>query len=353
MKPRKRVTLKDIAQRAGVATGTVSMVLNESPLISEATRVHVSQVIRDIGYVYNRGAAQMRNKRTNIVGVSICDLLNPYFAQIAAEIEQSLDALGRVVFLCNCRESVDRQARFLNTLREYNVEGVLLMPAIGTPKSAIAQLTEWRIPVVMVSRRVIGTDADFVGNDNKLGTLLATRHLLELGHRRIAFVGYNGRTSTGRERTAGYQAALKAAGIALETSLVIECNASREEGFRAIIELYGRAQPPTAVVCFNDLLAFGVMLGLRHMGYEPGLDCSVTGFDDVDEAALWRPQLTTVAVDVDAIGRAAGRLLRARIEDPQRPIERIAIEPQLVVRASCGPVPRGRSSPAPRRRGAR
>jgi len=343
MQPRQRVTLKEIAERAGVATGTVSMVLNDSPLVADGTRAHVRRVIADLGYVYNRGAAQMRNRRTNIVGVSICNLTNPYFAEITAGIERSLETLGRVLFLGNCGESVERQSRFLSTLREYNVEGVLLMPAVGTPRKVVAQLREWRIPVVMVSRRVIGTECDFAGNDNRKGALLATEHLIRLGHERIAYVGFNRRTSTGRDRFAGFRAALRQAGSEVMPELVVECGATREQGFDAIARLYQLAAPPTAVVSFNDLIAFGVMLGLKHRDAVPGRDCSVIGFDDVSEAALWHPPLTTVAVDVDAIGRAAGRLLLGRIDHPDRPIEQVALEPTLVVRSSCGPVPaRGR-----------
>lgn len=359
MKPRKRVTLRDIAQRAGVATGTVSMVLNSSPLVADATRARVQRVITQLGYVYDRGAGQMRNKRTNIVGVSICNLANPYFAEITAGIERSLEALGLVLFLGNCAEIVERQSRFLATLREYNVEGVLLMPAIGTPKAAVARLREWRIPVVMVSRSVPGIEVDFAGNDDRQGAIIATRHLIELGHERIAFVGSRRQTSTGRNRTAGFSKAQSDAGHAIASDQIIECNASREDGFNAIIRLFKLKQPPTAVVCFNDLLAFGVMLGLRQLGVEPGRECSVIGFDDVNEAALWLPPLTTVAVDVDAIGRTAGRLVQARIADPGRPVERVALEPRLIVRASCGPAPlaargrrggpRQRTRPAPSR----
>jgi LacI family transcriptional regulator, galactose operon repressor len=339
MKARKRVTLKEIAKRAGVATGTVSMVLNHNPLVAATTREHVRRVIVELGYVYDRGAAQMRNKRTNIVGVSICNLINPYFAEIAVGIERSLEALGRALFLGNCGESIERQSRFLATLREYNVDGVLLMPAVGTPKKVVAQLREWRVPVVMVSRRVIGTETDFAGNDNRFGSMLATRHLIRLGHERIAFVGLNRRTSTGRDRAAGFSTALRQAGMEVAPELVVECDASREEGYHAIARLLERGKPPTAVVCFNDLLAFGVMLGLRRLRIEPGRDFSVIGFDDVNEAALWWPPLTTVAVDVDAIGRAAGRLVHDRIDNPERPIEHVVLEPKLVVRSSCGPVP--------------
>ena len=335
---KRRVTLKDIARYAGVATGTVSMVMNNSPLVADATREHVRRVIKERGYVYHRAAAQLRKKRTDIVGVSTCDLLNPYFTEVAAGVEQVLEEHGRVLVLGNARESVPRQERFLSTLREYNVEGVLLMPAIGTARTAIERIREWHIPLVMVTRYVPGVECDYVGNDNRLGSVLATRHLLDLGHRRIGFVGYNSATTTGRDRFAGFRAALKDADVPLASELVIECGASRQAGFDAIRRLFAGA-PPTAVVCLNDLLAFGVMLGLQHLGVEIGRECSVIGADDVAESALWMPPLTTVSVDAEGIGRAAAQMLWQRIEDPGRPRVRQIRAPTLVVRASCGKAP--------------
>lgn len=343
MTPHKRVTLRQIAQRAGVSTGTVSMVLNHSPLVADATREHVQSIIREIGYVYDRSAAQLRKKRSNIVGASICDLRNPYFAEVAAGIEASLDELGQVLFLGNSAESVARQARFLETLREYNVAGVLLMPAIGTRKSDVERLFEWRVPVVMVSRHIRGVAADYAGSDNRLASVLATRHLIGLGHRRIAFVGVNKRTTTGQDRAAGYGKALREAALPMSPELLVECEAFREAGFAAVQSLMRLARRPTAVVCFNDLLAFGVMLGLRHLGLEPGRDCSVVGIDDVAEAALWMPPLTTAAIDVTGIGRAAGRVLLQRIAAPNAAVQRVVLPPRLVVRSSCGPVPTTRA----------
>lgn len=339
MTQQRRITLKDVAKRAGVATGTVSMVLNENPLVAEATRARVQRVIQEIGYIYDRGAAQLRKKRTNIVGASICNLLNPYFAETAAGIEATLDELGKLLVIGNSAESARRQARFLDTLLEYNIEGVLMTPAIGTPKAAVERLFKRGVPLVMMSRYVPGIDTDYVGSDNHLGSVLATRHVIELGHRRVAFVGTNRRTTTGRDRVAGFRAALREAGLAVSPELQIECDASREAGFAAVRELFNGSDPPTAVICFNDLVAFGFMLGLRHIGLEAGPDCSVVGADDVAEAALWMPPLTTVVVDVNAMGRAAGRILLSRISGDRSPAQHIVLPPRLVVRSSCGPVP--------------
>jgi LacI family transcriptional regulator len=335
--PEKRITLKDVAQAAGVATGTVSMVLNDSPLVAESTKARVQAVMRDLGYVYDRAAGNLRSKRSRIVGVSMCNLINPYFADVTAAIQEALEDLGRVLVLGNCAESVPRQLNFLQTLRQYRVEGVLLTPAISTPKSHVEQLIEWNVPLVQVTRYVAGVESDYVGNDNRLGAMLATRHLLELGHERIAYLGRNRLTSTGRDRYEGFRTAMEKAGLNASDDWVVECPATREDGFRKTVELLKARKAPTALLCFNDPIAFGAMLGLRSIGLEPGADCSVVGMDDVSEAALWQPGLTTISVGRDIIGRAAGQLLMARLEEPDRPFERVIIKPELVVRSSTGP----------------
>ncbi|HSW16469.1 MAG TPA: LacI family DNA-binding transcriptional regulator [Ramlibacter sp.] len=334
----KRITLKDVAQAAGVATGTVSMVLNDSPLVAERTKARVQAVMKELGYIYDHAAGNLRNKRSRIVGVSICDLTNPYFADVTAGIQEALEDLGRVLVLGNCAESVPRQLKFLQTLRQYRVEGVLLTPAIGTPKSHVEQLLEWQIPMVQVTRYLAGVESDFVGNDNRLGAMLAARHLLELGHERIAYLGRNRLTSTGRDRYEGFRAAMTKAGLKAADGWVVDCPATREDGFREGVKLLAARDAPTALLCFNDTIAFGAMLGLRSRGIEPGADCSVMGMDDVAEAALWQPGLTTISIGRDRIGRAAGQLLMARLEAPDRPFERVIMTPELVIRSSTGPV---------------
>jgi LacI family transcriptional regulator len=190
-----------------------------------------------------------------------------------------------------------------------------------------------------VSRYVPGVATDFVGSDNERGTRLATEHLIGLGHRRIAYIGSNRRTTTGRGRLQGYRHAMRSADLSVEDDLIAECGDSRVDGFNIAKQLFDLRNPPTGIVCFNDILAFGAMLGLRDLGLVPGQDCSVVGHDDVQEAALWNPQLTTVAVTVEDMGRQAGRLLQDRIEGKSGPAQRPVLVPRLVIRSSCGAPP--------------
>ncbi|MFT3718054.1 LacI family DNA-binding transcriptional regulator [Pseudorhodoferax sp.] len=340
----KRVTLKDVAQAAGVATGTVSMVLNNSPLVAEATKAKVRAVLKEVGYVYDRAAGNLRGITSRIVGVSMCNLVNPYFADVTAGIQEALEELGRVLFLGNCAESIPRQLNFLQTLRQYRVEGVLLTPAIATPKEHVEQLLAWKVPVVQVTRYVAGVESDYVGNDNRVGAQIATKHLLDLGHERIGYLGRARLTSTGQDRYEGFRTALQEAGIRSNDDWILEFPATREDGFRETVRLMQGRDAPTALLCFNDTIAFGAMLGLRSIGIEPGQEVSVVGMDNVSESALWQPGLTTLSIGRDSIGRVAGKLLMDRLEEPERPIERIILRPDLVVRASSGPV-----IPRPRR----
>lgn len=312
------------------------MVLNNSPLVAAATKAQVLQVIEEMGYVYNRAAGNLRSKVSRIFGVSICDLMNPYFAEVLAGIQEVVGQRGRVPVLGNCAESVDRQAQFLQTLREYEVEGILLTPVVDTPKSQILNLIKWGTPVVQVTRYVRGADTDYVGNNNRLALALAVRHLAGLGHQHIAYVAHNPKTPTGQDRHTGFTEAMQGAGLSMPKRWIHESMATREDGFAGAVRLMSQARRPTALVCFSDVVAFGAMLGLRSIGLEPGKDCAVVGLDDLLEAPLWRPGLTTVAVDRPRIGQEAVRLLCDRIESPDKRIEHIALEPRLVVRDSCG-----------------
>lgn len=338
MTSRRRVTLVDVAAAAAVSPATVSLVLRDSPSIPQRTADRVRDAAARLGYVYNRGAAGLRAARSGMVGVVVNDLTNPYFAEIVAAIQDAMAREGRVVVMSSTAESPDRQAAFVDKLREYNVDAVVVSPAAGTDPAFLRRIRAWGLPCIQFSRDVPGAGADFVGADNRGGMQRAVRHLVDLGHRRIAMVGVDTGISTGRERLDGYRDALAGAGIPRDPALEIACPATRADGMAAVSALLDRASPPTAVACFNDILAFGAMLALLARGLAPGRDVSVTGFDDIAEAALWRPALTTVAVPRRAIGEAVIGLLDRRLQDPAGPPERVLVEVGLVVRDSTAPL---------------
>lgn len=334
--PGRKLTLRDLARHAGVSPATVSLVLRKSPLVAEATRERVLTSMRTLGYVYNRGAASLRTKRTHTVGVAINELINPYFAELTAAIERALNRIGYSVFLSNSAEDPVHQDHFIETMREYNADGLIICPAENTTVQSLNHLSQFRVPCVQISRFVEGANIDYAGSDHRRGTFLATEHLISLGHTRIAMIGGNERSSTGIERRQGFVAALEAHGVPFDPAMMVTCSHTREGGSRAIHDLLTRNDPPTAAACYNDLLAFGVMLGLRQLGREPGKDFAVIGCDDVSEAALWHPALTSLAIDTTAMGDAAVQLLLQRMVDPDAERREVVLEPKLVLRASSG-----------------
>jgi LacI family transcriptional regulator len=333
----QRVTVDDLARHAGVSRATVSLVLRKSPLVAEKTRASVLEAVANLGYVYNRGAANLRTQRSHTIGVAINELTNPYFAELTAAIQRAFFDLDRTVFIANSEEDPVRQDRFIATMREYNVDGLAICPSQGTRRETLRRLKAQGIPCVLISRTVAGSGLDYAGHANREGMRMATVHLIGLGHRRIAMLGGTDLISTGVERRAGYRDALAAHGIAVDPDLIVAGPPTREFGATVVKALLVAENPPTAAVCFNDVVAFGVMLGLRQAGLEPGPDFAVIGYDDIAEAALWTPALSTVAVDSAAIGAAAAQLLLQRIEHPEAKPRRVILAPKLILRASDGP----------------
>ncbi len=332
-----RITQRQLAEQLGVSPATVSLAMRGSPLVARSTRERVVEAMRRSGYVYNRSAASLRTRTSHIVGVAFHDITNPYFAELLAAVEAKLSATGRTVFLSNHGDDLDRQTRFLDGIRQHDADGLLLSPAFDTDPAAIEGLVSSGVPVVCVARRLPDVPVEFAGHDDVTGMRLVTEHLIALGHRRIAMVGASQRGTAGRERAQGYEDALSGHGIAFDPALQIPGAATREAGQQGVHRAMALSPRPTAVVCFNDLVAFGAMMGLRRLGLEPGRDVAVTGCDDIAEAAETVPGLTTVANRPRDVGDAAADLLLKRIADPARPPQQFLVTPTLSVRESSGP----------------
>src|SRR5919112_1056761 len=211
-----RTTIVDIAQKAGVSKSTVSLVVSGSPLVRAETRVRVEAAMDELGYVYNRGAASLRKSRSNIVGMVINDLMNPFFAELAVGIERALQGSDYIPFMANTGENPVRQAQVFRSMREHGATGIIVCPAIGTDVDALQEMTSAGVPVVLAMRRVPGAEVSAVVPDNRAGGARAAEHLLRLGHRRFAFLGGFSRMSAFRERSKGFLDAVERAGMATE-----------------------------------------------------------------------------------------------------------------------------------------
>lgn len=332
-------TLGDVALHAGVSRATVSLVCRSSPLVAEKTRSRVEASMVAVGYVYNRGAAALRSSRSGLVGLMFPDLSNPLFSEVVAGVEAALDGTGQRVFIAHSGESLSRQAELLRTMLEMRVDGLIISAATGTVPEALDGFHRSGIPVVQVLRRFDADRLDYAGTDNRPGVRKATEHLLALGHRRIAFLGSAQATSISQERCQGYGDALVAAGLRPDPAYLRACQPTLDDAAATAAQLAGLPLPPTAIVCFSDVIAFGATLGLHGCGLEPGRDLSVIGFDDIPWSRSWRPALTSMSIEPRKIGHDACILLRRRLADPAAGREDRISEAMLVTRASTGPPP--------------
>ena len=339
MHKQRRITLSDIAQACGVSRATVSLVLRGSPLVHADTRRRVQAEMQRQGYVYNRAAANLRRRVSSTVALVINDLSNPFFAEFAAGVDEALGTRGYVTLLGCSSESPERQRQVLGSLMEHHPAGIILSPAEASSAAEIESAIGPRTPLLVFNRQIADAgsadlDYDFLGLDNRAGARAATEHLLALGHRRIAFYGGHADSSSCRERRLGYQEALAAAGIAVDPQLMFETAPTRLEANARTEALLAADPAPTGAVCYNDAVALGLMLGLARLGRRPGADFAVTGFDDIPEAALSMPPLTTLCTDPRARGRQAAELLLERTATPALPRRSVIAPVRLAERES-------------------
>jgi LacI family transcriptional regulator len=326
---KQRVTLLDIAADAGVSRATVSLVIRNSPSVADSTRKRVERSIKRLGYVYHRGAANLRTQQSHAVGLIVSDITNPFFSEVIVAIEERLASAGLVTLLGNTSEDAAKETRLLKTMTEFPADGILLCSAVGHTDSP--EITQ--TPTVAFARRVHGLD--YAGVDNAQGSILAIEHLVKLGNGRIAFIGGNPKTTAGQERMEGYERALNRFAIPFDPELIIPCAPTRRGGSKGLHQVLTLASPPTAAICYNDVVALGAMEAHQNAGIRPGKDFGVVGFNNVPDAAQSLPGLTTIDTSARDLGRTAAELLLKRIEQPNSPIRTVILQPRLVVRQSC------------------
>ena len=317
-----------------MSTATVSLALRDSPLVADQTRERIKEHARTIGYIYNRRAASLRTSRSGIVGVVVHNIMNPFFAEILSSIETELDRSRQTFILSNHYDQIEKQRNFIDTLLQLGADGVIMSPAIGTPPADIRMAEDNGLPTVLIARSVEGANVPVFRGDDAYGIGLATNHLISLGHRRIAMIGGTDQTSTGRDRYQGYVAAMEKAGLGVEPSWRLPGPRTKQAGFEASAQFLTLKDKPTAAVCWNDLVAIGLMNGIARAGMVPGIDISVTGYDDLEEAAIATPALTTVWNGQREVGRRAARVLLDRLNGVEVAPAQELIRPELHVRQS-------------------
>ncbi len=328
------VTIRDVARRAGVGVATVSRVLNGTGYVKAETRERVLAAAAELGYVPSQLARGLVRRLSGTVGLVVPDITNPFFPLITRGVEDAASEAEYTVFLCNSDNDPALEANDVQKLRERRVDGVIF---VGTTerRELVDRLLADGIPVVVMDRQLDHTEVDTVLVDNLAGARAACRHLIELGHRRIAHAAGHQSTRTGQDRCQGYRVALEEAGLAYDPACVVWGDFTYESGYRAGQVLLGRSPRPTAVFAGNDLIALGVIRAAEEAGLAVPDDLSVVGFDDIQMAALVRPGLTTVRQPAREMGRMAMVMLLERIRgEAAGPGRRQVYRPELIVRGT-------------------
>jgi len=330
----KRITLSDVAMHAGVSRATASLVVRNAGNLADTTRDRVRASMYSLGYVYHRGAASLRASRTQSVGLIVPDMSNGFTAEMTIAVESVLAGRGMVTFMANSLESPAHQDLLLRSMLERQVDGVLVIPAVGTERSFADTLARSGVPTVIATREIAHSRIPYVGIDNVKGGRLAGEHLLFHGVERVAYLGGFADLGPRRDRIMGVQNALRAQGKALAFDVPGAPRGSW--GLDVARELLSEGNLPDGIVCHNDLVAFGVYRALRELAPERTKTVHVVSYDDVAAASLWQPSLTTVAASGRDVGLHCADVLLQRIAEPNLPAQRLLVPSHLVVRESCG-----------------
>ncbi len=338
------VSIKDVAARAGVSVGTVSNVLNRPEIVAEATRRRVQAAIKQLGFVRNESARQLRAGRSRTIGLVVLDVANPFFTDVARGVEAEANESGLAVILCNSDDQRAKEQRYLELLEEHRVQGILITP-VSAADEHVARLQRRGTPVVLVDARSLSRGQCSVSVDDVLGGELAITHLLDEGHRRIAFVGGPMSLRQVADRRDGAIRALERAGRTEADLHVIETSALHVAAGRwagGMVAELPDGRRPTAIFCANDLLALGALQEMTARQIRVPESIAIVGYDDIDFAAAAAVPLTSVRQPRHQLGRAAAQLLLEEALDAGGHQHRqVIFEPDLVIRQSsrAGAIP--------------
>jgi LacI family transcriptional regulator len=348
----RRLTIRDVAERAGVSLGTVSNVLNRPEVVAEATRDRVLQAISDVGFVRNSAARQLRAGRSQTIGLVALDIDNPFWSEVAQGVEVAADEAGLVMILCSSARLPDREARQLQMLEEHRVAGILMSPAERTPPKLVRDIHARGTPVVLIDRHRSTRDWCSAAVDDTTGARLVAEHLIELGHRRIAMVNGPTRLTACAERRASLVDVLHEHGLDLDPGNYVEVSEMTiEAGEEATARLLERRPLPSAVFCGNDLVALGAERAAVARGVRVPSELAIVGYDDIRFAGSSLIPLTTVRNPSFELGyQSTQLLLEESAEGVDHKHRRILFTPELVVRESTASTPNGRASAAARKR---
>lgn len=328
-------TRDDVARLAGTSTAVVSYVLNDGPRpVSAATRARVLEAVEQLGYRPNGVARSLRARNTRALGLIVPDSSNPYFALIARAIEDAAYARGYAVLIGNAMDDATRELTYVRTFVDRRVDGILYIPTGGG--ESVAELTRAGVPTVMLDRIDSALEASSVTPDNVGGAVLATEHLIEHGHRRIACLGGPVDLWPAQERRRGWATAMRTAGLTAPKSLVGHGAFGIEAGYRAALRLLRKRSRPTALFASADDQAIGALRAAHEIKLRVPADLAIVSFDGITEAAFTVPSLSCVRQPIRDISDRAVTLLLDRVADPTADLVHDQLPVELTPGGSCG-----------------
>ena len=331
------VTIKDIAKAVGVSHSTVSRALNRSSLVNERTLARICQMAEEMEYRPNVIAQGLKRKGTKTIALVVPDIANPYFITLAIGVQEKMRTFGYHMILANTNRDLETEAEEIKVLCHRMIDGLVICPLSEASVECLSYLRAQKVPFVVVSRDVKGIAAPVVLPDDFYGAYLATAHLADLGHTRIAHIAGPQKASVTENRIAGYKAALSERGLSTDEQLVTMGPFDITGGYEGARTFLERADFPTAIFAANDLIAIGVLGYIREKGLRVPEDIALVGFDDIEVARHLEVPLTTVAQPTRGIGNRAGELLYEALNSLSgSPFPRIVMRPTLVVRKSGG-----------------
>lgn len=325
--------LRDVAELAGVSVKTASNVLNNYPHIKPTTRARVEAAMAELHYRPNISARNLKHGRAGFLALAVPAMDSPYFAQLAAILTAQASELGYILLLDATRASPDAERIVLNGVRSHVIDGVIFSPLALSANEIKSRADD--LPMVLLGERVVPAGIDHVGADSVPASDAITQHLIGLGRTRIAAIGLERSQGTASVRLRGHKRALKKAGLPFVADRAMRVSHwERADGYAAMQTLLAQPEPPDAVFCFNDLLAFGAMRACVDAGVRIPEDVAIAGFDDIAEASYSNPTLTTVAVDLPGLATEALRLLIARIDGSREAVEHVKVSWEINIRES-------------------
>ncbi len=330
-----RSTIQDVAKYAGVSVATVSHVINNTHYVSPELKNRVNEAIEVLNYRPNKLARALNRRDVPLLALIVPDISNPYWSLFARSVQDITDQHNYSVIVCSSDGLYDREIRFLRSLSGW-ISGLILHPYHVTQQD-VNQIIGDSIPMVILGDFTNSENQpsnwDWVASNNLDSAQLAVEHLLALGHRDIAFIQGPEGTPTSVRRLQGYQRALEGAGVQVNDRWLAPGEYTQLGGYMAMKAMLAGSNSPTAVFCANDLSALGVLEAAKQLGYRVPQDISIVGFDDIDEAALASPPITTIRLSPRHVGNVAAETLLERLQGRQEP-KRILIEGSLIIRQS-------------------